>query len=282
MRILNIILSLLCLAMTCVAIGAYRQSVRYRGELKIVKGDLAALREKTDGPVTRESIPALPPPIRGERLERGETSQLDAAMMDGMQTRMAVLDGKLEQRDQQVLDLQEQLRVQESGEKNLRERMETSKWAERARQRMELLRERRPEEYERAVEKREAAHEELAVGLEDRMNLFTSVDRQSLTPEYNKNHNALLIRMRELGERLETSNVDPASEDAWQTGRAMFKEFGDIGRMMNKERDILFNDFAVDLGFSDEDATLFVDYMVYVNDMTSPRAFFRNLQSQGW
>ena len=282
MRILSAILFLLCLVMTGVAFGIYRQSARYQVELQDARDVLAVLHENSAELEKREQTPALPPPLRGERIERSETPEPDAAVIDGMQTRVAELERKLEQRDQLVLELQEQLRQHESGEKNLRERVETRKWAERTRQRMEILRERKPEEYERAMAKQEAANARLAADLKDRMDLFTSVDRDGLSSEYHENHNALLVRMRELSERLQTSNMDPASNDAWQTGRSMFKEFGDIGKMMNKERDILLNDFAFDLGFSDEDATLFVDYMVYVNDMTSPRAFFRNLQSQDW
>ena len=276
MRTENVIVFLSCIAVVGVSFGFYRQSSRYRMELQDVRDALAALGEKTREPAVRDRSPSFPSPIRGERLE------LDAKEIGIMQVRVAELEEKLAHRDQLVLDFQEQLQELEAGKKSLRERMQTSKWTNLARQRMEILRERLPEEYQKAVENRKSANERLALGLQDRLDLFGSIDAQGLSPEYLKNHKALLIRIREFRDRMAASELDPDSQDAWQSGRTMFQEYGDIGKMMNKERDILLNDFAVDLGFSEEDATVFVDYMVYVNDMTSPRAFFRSLRKQGW
>ena len=57
----------------------------------------------------------------------------------------------------------------------------------------------------------------------------------------------------------------------------MFREFRDVAGMMDMERDILLNDFAVGLGFSSEDAKSFVEYVDYVNEMTSGRDLFHGM-----
>ena len=192
------------------------------------------------------------------------------------------LEKQLERKDRLILQLRQQLEAQEAKAEQMRERFDPRKWAERTREGMEFLLARKPEEYARVVEERKAIQRRMAAGLNDRLDLLRSIKPQGLSPEYLENHKKLLKRLNQVSDRIAESNVDPASEGAWRSGRDIFREFGNIGRMMRMERDILMNDFAFDLGFSDEDATAFVEYMEYLNDMTSPREFFRSVRGRAW
>ena len=273
MKSSSVILAVLLLGATCASLGVYVQSTQYRHALQEAEVELATLREQSAAAPQPEAAVAAVRPILPPATTPGEGE------LEGLQVRVLELEEQLQEKDQLV----RQLRVQAHQpppprEEPPRERREPQDWAQRMRERMQKLQEEDPEEYARIQERRHAAHQRITEHLGSRLEFLSRIDPEGLSVEYLDNHNALIEKLARLNEHLVNADIDPASEDAWQVGRSVFREFHDVAGMMDMERDILLNDFAVGLGFSSEDSKSFVEYVEYVNEMTSGRELFHSMR----
>ena len=69
--------------------------------------------------------------------------------------------------------------------------------------------------------------------------------------------------------------ADPESEASRNLRHQMFENSRGLDEMLSKEREVIYNDLAQELGYRDAEVTNFVGYLNYVNKVTSPPDFHR-------
>ena len=134
---------------------------------------------------------------------------------------------------------------------------------------MERLREEDPEEFERIQEERNQRREQMEQRASDQVEFINSIPTNALTGEYLENHFALVERIEFLTEARARIADDPDSEESRELRGEMREQFRDLRDMMEIEREALVADLASGMGLEGDEVAEFIDYLSYLNEMTS-------------
>jgi transketolase len=173
---------------------------------------------------------------------------------------------ELEAKEEQIAALKEQL-AQVPTNRPPRSRED---WQ----QRMEQWQKENPEEFQRMQEEREQRRQELAQRTTDRFKFFSEIPTEGLSEEYLVNHQTLLDRMQFMNEAMAQIAADPDSDASQQLRRDMRENLRGTHEMLEMEKEVLVNDLLTGVGISDQQATEVMDYMDYIDEMTSMGGFF--------
>lgn len=127
-----------------------------------------------------------------------------------------------------------------------------------------------PEEYARIQEERRQRNQEMADMTRERSAFLKAVPTEGLSQEYLDNHRALVEKMEILNQAMTQIAADPDSQASQALRHQMFTNTVGMAGMMKKERELLLNDMAQDLGYKPPEASNFVKYINYVQEVTSP------------
>ena len=138
-----------------------------------------------------------------------------------------------------------------------------------------------PEEYARIQQQRQDFQQRATEHVGGQVAFFAELNTDGLPQEYIDNHVALVAKLNEFQQRINAINTDPASAEGGVSPRELFGSVRELAPMLDMEREVVLNDFAIELGYTPDDASSFVEYIDYVNEMTSPRGIMRNLGGFG-
>ena len=220
------------------------------------------------------------------RLAGAGKASVDAAAVPAtvLKDRIAELEQALSRKDAELKNLQAQAQTAE--EQPQAETAEAAppernpeEWRERQRERMEQLSQEDPEEYKRIQDERREFQTRMVNNLGGQVEFLAGLSTEGLTQEQLENHTLLLERLSAFRAKVSQLNTDPASDEGGVSRRELFQEFREIGPLLDVEREVVLSNLAVDLGYAPSEAHSFVEYVDYINEMTSPRAIMRGL---GW
>jgi hypothetical protein len=97
-----------------------------------------------------------------------------------------------------------------------------------------------------------------------------------MTPEQASNHEKLMELLNQNQEILDAINLDPEAADVGELRRQIFENNRQIRGLMEVERTVALQDLAQRLGYTTENAGLFVDYVTNIFDATSGTSFRRD------
>lgn len=218
----------------------------------------------------------------------GKVVSQDGVPAEVLRARIAELETKLAAQEAEVLafnqqpeeepeeEPQEEARPNETEEER-RER-ERAEWQQRREEQMAQFREENPEEYARMREQRQEAQRRVVSHLGGQVEFFSGLKTDGLPQEYVDNHAALVEKLNVFQARIDAVNTDP---EANVDRRALFGAMRELGPMLEMERQVVLNDFAMELGYAPEDTSSFVEYVDYVNQMTSARGILESMGGFG-
>ena len=221
----------------------------------------------------------------------GNTLAPDETPPEVLRSRIAELEKQLDVALGQAEALRDQLAaapdveeapvpMADSGDQN-RERSR-EEWRARRQEEMERLQREDPAEYARIRQEREAFRTRAVQHVDGQMDFFNSLNTEGLPQEYVNNHAALVEKLSEFQQLMNRINTDPAStQDDGVSRRELWESMREIGPMLDMERQVVLSDLANQLGYNQQEARDFIEYLDYIDEMTSPRGIMRNFGGGG-
>lgn len=206
----------------------------------------------------------------------------DGVPVSVLRDRISELEQHLKQKDSELKGLREQAKeVREESEEAPQQARAPERspedWRQRQRERMEQLRQEDPEEYTRIQQERRDFQQRVVDNLGGQVEFLAELSTEGLAAEQLENHQALLARLSSFRQKVSQVSADPVSDEGGVSRRELFQEFREIAPLMEKERQVVLNNLAIDLGYAPDEAQSFVEYVDFVNEMTSPRAIMRGV-----
>lgn len=201
-----------------------------------------------------------------------------------LKDRIAALEKTLEKKDSEIERLRASARATETGAQpeetaQARPQRGTGDWRQQQRERMEELSREDPDEYARIKQERIEFQQRIVNNVGGQVEFLAGLSTDGLPQEQIDNHAMLLERLSVFREKVSQFNADPAAEDGDISRRELFGEFREIAPLLETERQVVLGNLATELGYAGEEAQSFIEYVEYVNNMTSPRAI---MQGVGW
>lgn len=138
-------------------------------------------------------------------------------------------------------------------------------------ERMQQWQQENPEEYARMQEEREQRIQDMRTRAKDRIEFLASVNTEGLSPEYAQNHEQLVDKLQFMNRAMNAIMQDPESESSRELRGQMREGFREMGEMMEMEKEVLLADLASNLGYEADESQDFIEYVDYINEVTSMR-----------
>ena len=182
------------------------------------------------------------------------------------------------EKDAEIADLKKQLadlgstKPKTSTTIKAKSKQVQTKWGS---QRMSLkeMKVNNPERYQKIMDYYNSMNSRVASGVEDKMVFFNELDTANMTEEELENHQKLLEKLAKMHEATEKAGENP--DDIKNNMRSQWKNYRELSKLMQKERDYLILDAGRKMGFDDTEAKLLRDYVNNAHEITSGRSFFR-------
>ncbi len=174
---------------------------------------------------------------------------------------------ELEQRDAEIAGLRSELAELQ------RQRQEISEpraaWTNRMQAYRNRMREQNPEEFERRRQEGRERLEDLAALTRERIEFMKSVPVDGLAPEYLENHKALIERMEFFNTAMEKMAANPEGPETMELMPQIFGNLRGLDEMLSKQREVLLNDLACDIGYEGDAARQFVETVNMITEVTT-------------
>jgi hypothetical protein len=131
------------------------------------------------------------------------------------------------------------------------------------------LKKENPEEFARIQEERRQRTQQAADMTRERSSFLQSVSAEGVSEEYVENHRLLVQKMALIDQAMAQIAADPNSQASHDLRHQIFTNSVGMPEMLKKERQFLLSDMAQDLGYKDQNASNFVQYVNYINEVTS-------------
>ena len=95
-----------------------------------------------------------------------------------------------------------------------------------------------------------------------------------MSSEQAENHDQVLELLQITRELTSKINEDPDGEDVPDLRRELFGNMKALGGILETERETALQEMGRSLGYAEEEASQFSDYVKYVYDMTSMRSIW--------
>ena len=235
-----------------------------------LKTDLDAARAEAVPRWSKRSIPDGPVATAG-----GQDPRAPRAATVAMGSGEGISAQQLAAKEQEIAELRAQLAQAQARPAPADAR---ASFAERMRGASEKLRQENPQEYARIEDERRQRRQEMANMTSDRLEFLKSLPTEGLSDEYLQNHQAVIERLTLFDQAMAAISANPDSEQSRTLRRQLFENSRGMGEMMQKERTVLLNDLAYEIGYRGPQAQQLVDYVNYVQEATSaphPHGFGR-------
>ena len=140
---------------------------------------------------------------------------------------------------------------------------------------LKQLREQYPERYEQIRRRGETMRERMTVNISEQREFLDSMEVLDLPLEEQESHARLMEELSAIDEILNSMTEDMDAGDMRRLRMQVYRKLRGLRNLFETEREILLHDLAGQLGYDGGDAWQFVDYINYINEMTSARAIWR-------
>ena len=207
------------------------------------------------------------------------TTERADAIPDGLSDEIATLKAALAKKNLDIIDLRKRLAEKNEAVANAEERRpkRDGERGERG-QFLQRLRERDPERYEEINKAMNVLAERMTGNLGEKFGFFEQLSQEQMTEDQRSNHEKLLEKMatvRELFAAMQNTQ-EPTELDAMR-GEA-FGAMRELGDLMDVERGVALKEMGTQLGYAEEEASDFAEYIDYIYDMTSPRSIYKEFR----
>lgn len=141
---------------------------------------------------------------------------------------------------------------------------------DRMRQGLERLRAEQPEEYARIQTERQERRQVAATTTREQTEFLKSIPVDGLSDDYLGNHRLVVEKMEAIALAMEQMADDPESEASGELRHQVFEGYRELGGLLAKEKDLLLTDLASSVGYSGQEASDFIEYVKYIEGVTSP------------
>ena len=260
---LTLIAALLFAVLSAVSLASL---LRVRRELRALEARHNALREEAAALARK---PAPPPPV-DPALTREARLQLENEIRE--------LRRLLQERDRQLAALQAASAMPPppaAGEEVARDDLRRRRWEERVAQ----FREQNPERAAEIEALRINFREQVKTAVNDQVAFLEEVDITGWSPEDQESHRKLIALIRDLSDAF-LGETPPNFADA-EIRQTLFGQLREAGELLEQERTLLLRDTARRMGYDEDGAREFVEYIETINRVTSPRGFFPRMGGPG-
>lgn len=178
------------------------------------------------------------------------------------------------EKERKLAELNNQLAgLQTNLEKVTREREERRSRRRNPRRNLEELKKTDPERYEQIRKRLADMNSRMQEGVWEKEIFLKELDMSKMTDEQKLVHEQVLEKLAKIQD---LSDLLEGSDEAFgDMRREMFTEMRDLNGMLEKEREVIFHEMAMNLGYSQEEAADVVEYIDQVVKMTDARSMFR-------
>ncbi len=197
---------------------------------------------------------------------------------DKFQKEIAELRKKLREKEKEISSLRDSIEAGVQPDSNLR-RPDSSpdpqqrgdmSWTER----MEKLKKENPERYEEMRNRMLEFGKRIESTAVENQNFLANLDKSRMSQEELENHAKIEEMVKVNAELSARINQDPESPESEELRREMFSNFRELREIFDTERNYALKQFARTLGYSDNGADTFTEYVDYIYKMTSMRGYF--------
>ncbi len=255
----------LILLLAALWLGASAMAMHYR----------SLARSFVPVPVSEETVAGQQEPMPSPSRALDSVTAIEPDQVEGDEIvmpaeRIVELEDRLAAREQEIRDLRRRLTQHDSEMPAARE--------DRRRAWMDELRETDPERYAEITAQREQSRQRMRDSFAHKAAFFLNRDRSLMTAEEQDDYEYMLGLLAQTWELAETmQQADLPREERWRIGRTVFANVRELTPMLEAERDREFYQLALDMGYEDDDAAAFVDY---INDMIEISTFSSIWQRQ--
>ena len=140
--------------------------------------------------------------------------------------------------------------------------------------RLEELKKSDPERYKQIRERMQSFTRRMGTAIADQEAFLTKMDLAGMSSEQAENHDHVLELLQITRELTSKINEDPDGEDVPELRRELFTNMKALGGVLETEREMALQEMGRSLGYAEEEARQFSDYVKYVYDMTSMRSLW--------
>lgn len=159
-------------------------------------------------------------------------------------------------------------------EERQRDNNEGPPWRGNFQERMERLRTENPERFQQIREHLNQMTQRIESGANEQQEFLSSLDTSKMSEAELENHKKIEEIVKRNSEIAALLNQDPDSPDAEMMRSEMFSNFRELRELFDTERDYALRQFAHSLGYTDNGAETFTEYINYIMRMTSMRSYF--------
>ncbi len=227
-----------------------------------------------DSEAAKAEVVEVKPTVVPE-LKAAVPAEVDDKELNRLRAKVKSLNASLEAKNDLVAQLEEQLKA-----KPKVQYVSKNDWGKNFAERMKMLKEENPEEYERIKKKIEKMKQRFQEGTKTRSEFFAGFNLEGLDEKQQKAISELqekMARIDELNERMQDGDFENQGELQME----IWNEMKGTRQLMDTARDVALDDLAKDIGYDDESSSEFTDYVDYIYDMTSFRGMFGGKGARG-
>lgn len=249
-------------------------ALHYRQAAVELEQDLAALREVREKPAVSSPSPktARPEPSVSGVTENAAGLGSGSDPWEALKEENRQLTEALRARDEQLAWLRQ---ASTPAVTNQSDRRDRGNW-------LEDLKQSDPERYEEIVQAREAARQRVEDAFARKAAHFLNRDWSGWSDEEIAAYNGMLSLLDQTWQLADRMRADDLSrEDRRDLRRALMGNLQELTPWLEQERDNEFYQIAVQIGYSEADASMFVDYLNNLIDVTSMGSIWRGMRPGG-
>lgn len=239
----------------------HRQLEQWRQEAQTMRAQLA-----------RRPAPAPPEAKAREAAETPEPTDHGAAWERHLAEHVAAWERRVADRDGEIAALRRQLAdartmidsesVPEAEETPAPERADRrAAWRERMQG--------DPEERARRQAERAERLDHVADMMRERSEFIQRIPTEGLAPEYLENHQALIERLDFFAHAAARIAADPEGSETRELMPELFRNLQGLDSIMEKQRTLMLDDLAHDMGYQGEEAEVFVNTIHKITEVTT-------------
>ncbi len=149
---------------------------------------------------------------------------------------------------------------------NRRDRPPRESWEDR----MARMKAEDPEGYAEMIKRRQEQQQTMRYNLAERTASFMDLDTSFMTDEELANHNLLVEKMAAIWEMTEKFQ-DPEQRPDREAMGQMFNTMREVRPLLEQERNTMFRQLAIDVGYAGDDTQAFAEHIQGILDATSMR-----------
>ncbi|MBU1692718.1 MAG: hypothetical protein KKC51_02020 [Verrucomicrobia bacterium] len=257
---LAVSLILLIVALSVAALYKIRAD-RLHGQWMATRAEADELRRR---PLPPPMEPSPPEPV--VEVKAAYVSPVADPEDPALRDRVRELEAALAEKDRVIWDLQ--VKATNRPPDEARRPRDQRNW-------MEELRQSDPARYEEIQKRREERQQQISDQFAQKAAYFLKRDTSKMAEAERESYSQMLQLLDETWRMAEQLRVEMPREERRALSESLHEKMDVLNPLLQQERTRTFMEAGLEVGYSDEEAAQFAEYLNTVIDLTSPRGMFR-------